>query len=338
MATIKDVAEMAGVSICTVSNVLNNTRRVRPATKVRVEDAARRLRYTPSGVARSLKSNATLTLGMIITTSTNPFYAEVLQGVEQRCYELGYSLVFANTQGEASRLYSSLETLKSRKVDGIILMCTQIDPSDQLEDGNYGVPIVVADWGVPDIHADIIQDNGRHGGYQATRHLIELGHTRIGVLTGPSGKRTAEERYSGFQEAMNEAGLDIFAGWVSEGDFELQGGYEATQRLLNNSTDGLPTALFAGNDMMAIGALRALHEAGLSVPDDMSLMGYDNIQLSKHLVPALSTVEQPKAYLGATAVDLLIQRIGNPERALEIISLEPELIVRESTRPLFCKP
>jgi LacI family transcriptional regulator len=335
MATIKDVAELAGVSICTVSNVLNDTRQVRPATKERVEQASRTLRYIPSGVARSLKANTTLTLGMIITTSTNPFYAEVLKGVEQRCYELGYSLVFANTQGDASRLYNSLETLKSKKVDGIILMCTQVDPSEHLVDGDLGVPIVVADWGAPDIQADIIQDNGRHGGYQATRYLIGLGHTRIGVLTGPGGKRTAEERFCGFQEAMKEANLAITQDWVSEGDFELQGGYKATLRLMKNSIDGLPTALFACNDMMAIGALRALHEAGLSVPDDISLMGYDNIQLSNYLVPALSTVEQSKAYLGATAVELLIKRIRDPERALEVISLEPELVVRESTRPFL---
>jgi LacI family transcriptional regulator len=154
-------------------------------------------------------------------------------------------------------------------------------------------------------------------------------------LTGPGGKRTAEERFCGFQEAMKEANLAITQDWVSEGDFELQGGYKATLRLMKNSIDGLPTALFACNDMMAIGALRALHEAGLSVPDDISLMGYDNIQLSNYLVPALSTVEQSKAYLGATAVELLIKRIRDPERALEVISLEPELVVRESTRPFL---
>jgi LacI family transcriptional regulator len=333
MATIKDVAEMAGVSICTVSNVLNDTRRVRPVTKERVEQAARKLRYTPSGIARSLKSNATLSLGMIITTSTNPFYAEVLQGVEQRCYELGYSLVFSNTQGDASRLYSSLDTLKSRKVDGVILMCTQVDPSDHLSSSDIGIPIVVADWGAPDIHADVIQDNGRLGGYRATRYLIDVGHTRIGILTGPAGKRTAEERFNGYEEAMKEAGLSINPEWISEGDFELQGGYEATRHLINKSKS-LPTALFAGNDMMAIGALRALHEAGYKVPADISIMGYDNIQLGRHLVPSLSTVEQPKAYLGATAVDLLIQRIRNPERALKTITLEPELVIRESTRSI----
>lgn len=331
MATIKQVAHKAGVSTCTVSNVLNNKRRVRADTRARVEQAAAELHYTPSGIARSLKINRTLTLGMVVTTSTNPFYSEVLQAVEQRCYELGYSLIIANTRGNAGRLQAAITTLRSRQVDGIILMCTEVDPAVHLDPRALdGLPIVVADWAISDMLADVIRENGRLGGYLATRHLLDQGHRHLGMLTGPRGKRTAEDRYQGFLAALQEAGLEVPGhNWTIEGDFELLGGYDAARALLRAQT--LPTAVVAGNDMMAIGALRAFHEAGLKIPDDMALIGYDNIELSAHLVPALSTIEQPKAQLGSAAVDLLLERIKRPGGACQTVHLEPELVVREST-------
>lgn len=332
MPTIKEVAQRAGVSTCTVSNVLNNKRPVKPETKARVESAAAELRYKPSGVARSLKASRTLTLGMVVTTSTNPFYAEVLQAVEQRCYELGYSLIIANTRGNSERLKEALEVLRERQVDGTILMCTQVNPALHLSKDDLVMPVVVADWGITNLNVDLIQEEGRRGGYLAARHLLDLGHQAIGVLRGPSGKRTADERYSGFCDALQEAGVELRKDWVAEGDFELAGGYLGAQTILKAKQR--PTAIIAGNDMMAAGALKALQEVGLRVPDDMSLIGYDNIELSSYLVPSLSTIEQPKERLGANAVDLLLDRIKNPDSPLRTITLEPHLIARQSTLPL----
>ncbi|MFP2770454.1 substrate-binding domain-containing protein [Oceanisphaera sp. KMM 10153] len=330
MATIKDVARLAQVSTSTVSHVLNKTRFVSPEITFRVEQAIDELHYAPSALARSLKSNETRTLGMLVTASANPFFAEVVQGVEQRCFELGYSLALCNTRGDKERLNASMEMLLQKRVDGIILMCTQVRLGAGLFDRYPSVPLVLADWGPMDMEADLIQDGGKQGGRLATEHLIGLGHRHIGCITGPLGKRAADERLAGFKTAMTTAGLPIRPEWIIEGDFELAGGNSAMSALLAQAER--PTAVFAGNDMMAMGALRALADAGISVPQQMSLVGYDNIELAHYLVPALTTIEQPKAGLGALTVDTLLARIKAPDSPRRVLTLTPELIVRGSSQ------
>ncbi|PSJ47315.1 transcriptional repressor PurR [Zobellella endophytica] len=332
MATIKDVAKLARVSTSTVSHVLNKTRFVSPEITERVESAIETLHYAPSALARSLKVNQTRTLGMLVTTSANPFFAEVVQGVEQRCFELGYSLVLCNTRGDKARLNASMEMLLQKRVDGVILMCTQAHLGAKVFDRYPSVPLVLADWGPMDLGADLIQDSGQQGGRLATEHLISLGHRHIGCITGPTGKRAAEERLAGYRAAMEQAGLAVRPEWIAEGDFELAGGKAAMARLLERSER--PTAVFVGNDMMAVGALRALADAGLKVPQDMSLVGYDNIELARYLVPALTSIEQPKARLGALAVDTLLARIQAPDSPRRVLTLTPELVVRESSAAL----
>ncbi|GAA3700991.1 ribose operon transcriptional repressor RbsR [Oceanisphaera sediminis] len=332
MATIKDVARRAQVSTSTVSHVLNKTRFVSPEITLRVEQAIDELHYAPSALARSLKSNETRTLGMLVTSSANPFFAEVVQGVEQRCFELGYSLALCNTRGDKARLNASMEMLLQKRVDGIILMCTQVDLGANVFDRYPSVPLVLADWGPMDMEADLIQDGGRLGGRLATEHLLGLGHRHIGCITGPRGKRAADERRAGFEAAMARAGLTVRPEWVIEGDFELAGGNSAMTALL--ALPERPTAVFVGNDMMAMGALRALADAGVSVPEQMSLVGYDNIELTHYLVPALTSVEQPKAGMGALAVDTLLARIKTPDCPRRVLTLTPELIVRDSCQAL----
>ncbi|MBR9858046.1 MAG: substrate-binding domain-containing protein [Gammaproteobacteria bacterium] len=331
MATIKDVALRAQVSTSTVSHVLNKTRFVSPEITLRVEQAIDELHYAPSALARSLKLNETRTLGMLVTSSANPFFAEVVQGVEQRCFELGYSLVLCNTRDDKARLNASMEMLLQKRVDGIILMCTQVDLGAGVFDRYPSVPLVLADWGPMDMEADLIQDGGRLGGRLATEHLLGLGHRHIGCITGPEGKRAADERRAGFEAAMAKAGLTVRPEWVIEGDFELAGGNSAMTTLL--SLPKRPTAVFVGNDMMAVGALRALADAGVSVPEQMSLVGYDNIELAHYLVPALTSIEQPKAGMGALAVDTLLARIKAPDSSRRVLTLTPELIVRDSSQP-----
>ncbi|WP_458735315.1 substrate-binding domain-containing protein [Zobellella taiwanensis] len=332
MATIKDVARLARVSTSTVSHVLNKTRFVSPEITARVEQAIEALHYAPSALARSLKVNQTRTLGMLVTASANPFFAEVVQGVEQRCFELGYSLVLCNTLGDKARLNASMEMLLQKRVDGVILMCTQAHLGAGVFERYPSVPLVLADWGPMDLEADLIQDSGQRGGRLATEHLIRLGHRHIGCITGPMGKRAAEERLAGFKAAMAQAGLAVRPEWIAEGDFELTGGKAAMARLLAGNER--PTAVFVGNDMMAVGALRALADAGLSVPQHMSLVGYDNIELARYLVPALTSIEQPKAGLGALAVDTLLERLQQPSAPPRVLTLSPELVVRESSAAL----
>lgn len=332
MATIKDVARLANVSTSTVSHVINKTRFVSPEITLRVEQVVKDLNYAPSALARSLKMNATRTLGMLVTSSANPFFAEVVQGVEQRCFEHGYSLALCNTRGDQARLHHNMEMLLQKRVDGIILMCTQLEIDRQLLAPYPKVPLVLADWGTNHLQADLIQDCGKLGGQQATEHLISLGHTDIGCITGPAGQQAADERLLGFRHAMQQAGLAVNPDWLIAGDFELTGGNAAMSSLLAQSKR--PSAVFISNDMMAVGALRALADANIKVPEQMSLVGYDNIELARYLVPALTTVEQPKSGLGALAVETLLSRISSPERAPQVLTLTPQLVIRDSCQRL----
>ncbi|MGP7733158.1 substrate-binding domain-containing protein [Oceanimonas smirnovii] len=332
MATIKDVAKRAQVSTSTVSHVLNKTRFVSTEITQRVQQAIHELHYTPSALARSLKVNHTRTLGMLVTSSTNPFFAEVVQGVEQRCYELGYSLVLCNTGGDVSRLQAGLDMLQQKRVDGIIVMCTQASPDESAFEHRAGMPMVMADWGPAQLNADLIKDSGHEGGRLATEHLLALGHRHIGCITGPSGQRASDERLAGFYAAMAAAGLAVNPDWVQQGGFELEGGEQAMGRILQQANR--PSAIFACNDMMAAGALRALADAGIRVPEHMSVIGYDNIELAGFLVPRLSSIEQPKAALGALAVDTLLERIHHPEVPRRVLPLAPALVARESTARL----
>lgn len=332
MATIKDVAKQAQVSTSTVSHVLNKTRFVSPEITRRVQEAIRSLNYTPSALARSLKVNNTRTLGMLVTSSTNPFFAEVVQGVEQRCYELGYSLVLCNTCGDINRMQAALDMLQQKRVDGMIVMCTHANLDQSAFAHHTNMPMVMADWGPVELNADLIKDSGYEGGRLATEHLLALGHRHIGCITGPAGQQASDERLAGFRAAMTDAGLTVTPDWVQHGDFELEGGKAAMARIL--AQPQRPTAVFACNDLMAAGALRAVADAGLTVPQHMSLIGYDNIELADYLVPRLSSIEQPKAVLGALAVDALLDRINHPHAARRVLPLSPSLVTRESSARL----
>ncbi|KKD59224.1 transcriptional regulator [Grimontia sp. AD028] len=330
MATMKDIAKLAGVSTSTVSHVINKTRFVSDEIAERVNNAAKELHYTaPSALARSFKTNRTNTLGMIVTTSTNPFFGEVVKGVERSCYHAGYNLILCNTEGDAQRMKASIDTLMQKRVDGFILMCSTLEGEySEILEKLQSVPVVVMDWGPISLPCDKIQDNSLRGGYLATKHLIQQGHREIGCITGPLLKHQAQMRYQGFKRAMKEAALNINPKWVVEGDFECEGGYQALAKFQNSGK--LPSAIFAGNDMMAMGLINAANEQGISVPADLSVMGYDDIHLAKYMTPSLTTVHQPKYRLGKAAVDALIQRISNSGSEPQVVELEPAVVERGS--------
>lgn len=334
MATIKDVAKQAGVSTSTVSHVLNKTRFVSEDISARVMAAVEALNYAPSALARSLKVNHTRTFGMLVTTSTNPFYGEVVKGVERRCYQHGYNLILCNTEGDIERMHANLDTLLQKRVDGLLLMCSEVEEkSFDLFGRHQPVPTVVMDWGPTDFPSDKIQDNSHHGGYLATKHLIEQGHTQIGCLTGPLDKLTAQQRLSGFTQAMEEAGLTINPDWIIAGSFECEGGEAAFNELYQRGP--LPTALFVCNDMMAMGVINTAYKKGVRVPDDLSIVGYDDIKLAKYITPSLTTIHQPKHRLGQQAVDTLLDKIQNKRTTNQVIQLEPTLMVRDSVKTLI---
>ncbi|CRZ76639.1 ribose operon repressor [Vibrio cholerae] len=298
-----------------------------------MNNAAQQLNYAPSALARSLKMNRTKTIGMLVTTSTNPFFGEVVKGVERSCYHQGYNLILCNTEGDNQRMKASINTLLQKRVDGLLLMCSTLE-GERLDvfDRYPDIPIVVMDWGPILFASDKIQDNSLQGGYMAAKHLIECGHKEIGCITGPLIRHQAQMRYEGYKRALAEAGIAINPDWIVESDFECEGGYQAFEKLYQRGK--LPSALFVSNDMMAMGVIQAASQRGLRVPDDLSLIGYDDVHIAKFMTPALTTIHQPKYRLGKAAVDTLLYRLENPDTTAQVVQLEPTLVVRNSVRKL----
>ncbi|MGX2951093.1 HTH-type transcriptional repressor PurR [Ursidibacter sp. B-7004-1] len=334
MATIKDVAKLAGVSTTTVSHVINKTRFVSEDTTKIVWQAVAELNYSPSAVARSLKVNTTKSIGMIITTSEAPYFAEIVLAVEEYCYQKGYSLFLCNTQNQPEKIQNHLDMLVKKRVDGILVMCSEYTENSFALFNGTNVPMVVMDWGPNDGQSDRIQDHSFDGGYMATRHLIENGHRDIAIITGDLFKTTAKARFDGFVKAMTDAGLLIRDEWICENDFEPEAGYESMNNLLKQ--EKLPTAVVCACDVVALGAISAITEKGLSVPQDISIIGYDNIHNSRFYAPPLTTIHQSKTRLGQMALDLLLERIQHNEQSHEpkVLEFYPELVVRSSVRNL----
>ena len=329
MATMKDVARLAGVSTSTVSHVINNNRFVSEAVREKVTTAIGNLNYAPSALARSLKLKQTRTIGMLLTASSNPFYSEVVRGVERSCYERGYSLVLCNTEGDEARMNRSLETLLQKRVDGLLIMCTESHlPSADILNRYPSVPSVMMDWAPFDGGSDIIQDNSLLGGEMAARYLITRGYRRIACITGPQDKTPARLRLNGYLQAMENADLPVLPGYVVTGDFEFEGGFNAMNQLL--AINPRPEAVFTSNDAMAVGVYHALYQAGLSVPQDIAVIGYDDIELARYMTPPLTTIHQPKDDLGELAIDTLIHRLAEPGASQQLLVLTPELIERGS--------
>lgn len=329
MATMKDVARLAGVSTSTVSHVINDNRFVSEAVRKKVLQAVEQLNYSPSALARSLKVNQTRTIGMLVTATTNPFFAEVVRGVERSCYERNYSLILCNTEGSAARMSDSVDTLLQKRVDGLLIMSTENNriPAEVLR--RYpSLPVVMLDSAPSLICNDIIQDNAVLGGEIATNYLISKGYTRIACITGPKEQKPSLGRLDGFFQAMNRAGLPIPGDYVIHSNFEFSGGLTAMERFLD--LDVPPHAVFTANDAMAVGVYNALNQAGLRVGKDVAVVGYDDIELARYLSPPLTTIHQPKDELGKLAVETLLHRLKYPNDEPKILTLTPELVERHS--------
>ncbi len=332
MATIKDVAALAGVSFTTVSHVVNRTRPVSRSAREKVEHAIRQLNYVPSGVARSLKVRATSTIGLLVPNSTNPYFAELARGIETRCERNGYCVFLCNSDDDPEKQRNYLRALREKRIDGLVIASAGDNYSLMQGLHDNHVPVVIVDREVEGVAADLVEIDHEAGAYVATQHLLALGHRRIGCISGPSSMAVGTLRVAGFRRAMAEAGVPVPAEAVVESDFSSPGGYYAGSRLFANL---MPTAIFAGNDMMGIGVLRAAAERGIRVPQDCSVIGFDDIELSRYVYPALSTVGQSIPQLGEQAAQLLLDRIsgmatGTPRRQI----VAPQLTLRESTAPL----
>jgi len=330
MATIKDVAKRAGVSTTTVSHVINKTRFVAEETREAVWVAIKELHYSPSAVARSLKVNHTKTIGLLATSSEAPYFAEIIEAIENRCFAKGYTLILGNAHNDLQKQQAYLSMMAQKRVDGLLVMCSEYPDTliSMLED-NRNIPMVVMDWGESrGDFTDTVLDNAFEGGYLAGRYLIERGHRDIGAIPGQLERNTGGGRHAGFLKALAEAGITLRDEWLVQGDFEPESGYRAMQQILSQKQR--PTAIFCGGDIMAMGAICAADEMGLRVPQDISVIGYDNVRNARYFTPALTTVHQPKERLGETAFDMLLDRITSKREDPQTIEGHPSLIERRS--------
>lgn len=330
MANIREVAQKAKVSVTTVSHVVNQTRFVAPETENRVRQAMLDLNYRPNILARSLRRGETRTIGLILPDSANPFFAESARLLEEAAYNQAYSLILCNTNGDLEKENRYTEVLYNKQVDGIIFMATGDDTHSLQELIDQQFPVVVVDRMLDHIEVDAVITDNYQSGYLAARHLLEYGHRRIGIIRGPSNITPSAQRVSGFCQAMKEAWVKADAELEVSGDFHPDSGYRAANKLLQHSPH--PTAIFACNDLMAIGAMKAIREAGLSVPADVSIIGHDDIDMSSYSQPALTTISQPIEELSGTAIKLLLERIEQPGLMPRRIVLPNRLVIRESTR------
>jgi LacI family transcriptional regulator len=328
MSTIRDVAEKAGVAPVTVSRVINDSGYVSARTRKRVEAAIQELHYMPNKVARSLRMRRTHTLALVLTDITNPFWPAVARGVEDTAHQAGYNLILCNTDESRAKQEAYLHVLLQKQVDGILLVPADnsIDPIEFIQ--SRDIPLVLLDRQVSQAAVDIVRGDSEHAAYQLVQTLVDRGHRRIVALAGPQSVSTAADRVRGYRRALREAGIQAPEQWIYFGEFNQASGYENTQAALQ--LQPLPTALFAANNFIAIGALRALRQAGLRVPEDMALVTFDDRTMI--VEPFLTVANQPAYEMGQRATELLLARLsGSASAAYQEIILPTEILIRKSS-------
>jgi LacI family transcriptional regulator len=333
MATIRDVARLAGVSVTTVSNALNTPGRVSPALSARVHAAVEKLGYAPHAAARSLRKRASCLIGMVVADITNPFFSELFEAVENAAAMRGYSMLLCNSGEVFAREEQHLAMLRAQRIDGLILAPTgAIAVNRAAILAGIDVPVVLVDRGMVELGYDAVVLDNRRAGELATGHLLAAGHRRIGLVNGPEMLRTAADRLQGYRETLLAAGLPFDPDLVRDGRYREGDAYAATLALLK--IENPPTAIFATNNVMTIGVMRAVADAGLVCPADVSVVGIDDFPWADAFTPRLTTVAQPVADMGRQVLDMLIGRMtGARSGAGETRVLAPRLIVRDSTAP-----
>ncbi|HET9596081.1 MAG TPA: LacI family DNA-binding transcriptional regulator [Anaeromyxobacteraceae bacterium] len=328
MATMVEVARRARVSTSTVSHVVNGTRFVSPAARDRVQEAIGALGYRPNALARSLRVGQSHTLGLVVPDSANPFFAEVGRAVEQAAFAAGFSVILCNTENDAEREERYLTVLARKQVDGIVLVAAGERGGAARSLARSGVPVVAMDRERRGIAVDTVVADHRLGGRLATSHLARLGHRRIACVAGPARLSPSALRVAGYRDALREADLPLDPALLVHGDFRPAGAAAAARALLASARP--PSAVFACNDLMALGVLSAAAAAGRRVPADLAVVGYDDIELAAFTAPPLTTVVQPRRELGRAIVDLLLDRTRHRERAARRVVLPVELRIRAS--------
>ena len=330
MVTIKDVARRANVSFTTVSHVINKTRPVSPDTASRVEAAIVDLGYLPSEVARSLKSNRTRTIGMIVTTTSNPFFGEVIRGVERSCFEAGYALMICNTDDVTEHLVTYMHTLFAKRIDAAIVMTSNASPEFFRRLGQMKrVPVVAIDAPACAVSC-VVSDDSILGGRIVAGYLLDQGFERIACLAGPEEHPRMADRLRGFTAAFEDRGLAFDPSQLYRVPLTIEGGRAAARLMLAQPAHLRPQAVFALSDVMAVGLLHGIREFGLTIPDDVSVVGYDDIEFAAYTFPPLTTVRQPAVELGATAARTIIAHLDHETPLPRSTAIEPKLVIRDS--------
>ncbi len=325
---IRTVAERANVSIATVSRTINHVPTVNAKMAKRVWEAIRELNYFPNSQARALVSGRTRLLGLIVSEITNPFFPELIQGFEDIAVENGYEILVSSTNYDPRRMSLCIRRMLERKAEGVAVMTFGIEEPLLEQFAERNVPLVFVDIGPDRPGISLLKVDYHHGIRQGVQHLAALGHRNIGFITGPARLHSAQSRLAAFSKSLTECGITINQGWIVEGDHTLEGGIRAMERLLE--TPKLPTAVMCSNDMTAIGVLHKVYRAGLRVPDDLSIIGFDDIQMARVTIPPLTSIQMSRLDLARAAVNALRAHVEHTPTHREY-KIDTKLVVREST-------
>jgi LacI family transcriptional regulator, repressor for deo operon, udp, cdd, tsx, nupC, and nupG len=327
MVRIVDVAKRASVSTATVSRVLSKPGAVKEATTQKVLKAIEDLNYQPNILARQLRRLITNTILVVVPDITNPFFSNVLRGIKSVATTNGYQVLLGDTGNDVELENGYLNILQQKKADGMILLTARMEPHI-IEEATKSFPIVLACEYIEGSSIPTVSIDNISGARKATEYLIKLGHKRIGCITGPLNVVLGRDRLKGYYQAMTQKGLDVEPVLIQEGDFTYESGFNLMMKFL--ALGEWPTAIFAANDEMAMGAIKALKSKGIKVPDDISIIGFDDIRFASIFEPTLTTIAQPAFAIGVNAMELLIKFINKEEIKRQQIILEDHLIVRES--------
>jgi LacI family transcriptional regulator len=331
--TLAQVARAAGVSASTVSRILNGTAQVSHEKREAVERALSQLNYRPNVLAQGLASGRTMSVGVVTQDISSPFYGDMLRGIEQGLSGSGYMPIFADGHWSAVEESAAIDVLLARKVDGVIVLGGAV-PDEYLRNVARTRPLVVFGRTVPGIEGQCLKLDNEKAAYAVTRHLIEFGHRRIAHIAGPVAHRDARDRRAGYEAALRDAGLAVVPELVLEGDFLEPSGFLAAARLFEGRE--MFSAIFAANDQMAYGARLALHRKGVRVPEDISLVGFDDLPSSTYTTPPLTTVRQPTFDLGVVTGQAILRMLSGGSPSMPQIELP--LMIRESTTLLRATP
>ncbi|MEU9557161.1 LacI family DNA-binding transcriptional regulator [Streptomyces fumanus] len=326
MASIKDVAAEAGVSVATVSRVLNGHPSVSAQARTRVLAAVAALGYRPNAVARSLRTDQTRTLGLVISDVLNPYFTELARSVEEEARALGYSVIIGNADERPELQDHHVTTLLDRRIDGLLVSPTDGGSPRMIEAARGGTPMVFVDRWIPGVDVPVVRSDGRDAVRDLVAHLHGLGHRRLAIIAGPAATTTGRERVDAFRAALGEFGLPLPDPYIGQGDFQADSGRRVTEGFLDLPEP--PEVVFAADNLMALGALDAVRARGLRVPEDIALAAFDDIPWFVHTDPPVTAIAQPTGELGRAAVRALIDRIEG--RRPESVALPARLVVRRS--------